>query len=181
MVRSIGVFWSSRPWSNGVCLCLFSFLVFLLIGRHHEKSLGSLFPIVSTAIFGCSSLRSYALFEARSGIFRRSSLNTRLVVVFAVIFRSDRYSLRPRRSSRSRRVTNTRQEVLSPWSVREGHVPSSRSWWLVFGGPWWLFVAGRSPEPTRVTHAQSLVAQKLHVWPDLCWFFLPCYFFSCIS
>jgi hypothetical protein len=158
-----------------------SFLVFLLAGRHHYESSGSLFPIVSSAIFGHSSLHSYTLFEARSGIFRWSSLDTCLVIDFAIIFRSDRYSLRPRRSSRSWRVTNTCQGVLSPWSAREGHVPSSRSWWLVFGGPWWLFAARRSPKPARVTHAPSPMAQKLPVWSDMCWFFLPCYFFSCIS
>jgi hypothetical protein len=51
--------------------------------------------------------------EARSGIFRRSSLDTRLVVVFAVIFRSNRCSPRPRQSSLSRRVTSKRQGIVS--------------------------------------------------------------------
>jgi len=51
--------------------------------------------------------------EARSGIFCRSSLNMRLVVVFAVIFRSDRCSPLPRRSSLSRRVTSMRKGVVS--------------------------------------------------------------------
>jgi hypothetical protein len=32
-------------------------------------------------------------------------------------------------------------------------------------------VAGRSPEPARVMHAPSPVANKLPVWPDMCWFF----------
>jgi hypothetical protein len=51
--------------------------------------------------------------EARSGIFRWSSLDTRLVIIFVVIFQSDRCSPRPRRSSLSKRVTSTRQGVVS--------------------------------------------------------------------
>jgi hypothetical protein len=53
--------------------------------------------------------------------------------------------------------------VLPPWSAREGHTPSSRSWWLAFGGPWRWSAVGRSSRLARVNHMPSPVALALFV------------------
>lgn len=80
------------------------------------------------------------IFEARFVIIRRSFLDMRLDMVFAVVFRSYCFKPRPRRSFGA-----THQGVFSHSPAREGHALSSRSWWLEFGGPWRSLATKRSP------------------------------------
>jgi hypothetical protein len=130
---------------------------------------------VSPVISGRSSIRSYALLKPDLGFFV-GLLSTRASSSSVPSFFDPTAAFQGLIGVHVHGACPTRaREFLSPWSAREGHAQFSRSWRLVFGGPWWLTAVGRSLEPACVTYAPSPVIQELPVLAGSILVFLPCF------